>query len=80
LDSKRGKFPRFYFLADNDLLEIIGMGKDPRPLNSHLNKIFSGIDSLENEPMPKNSNTKFYIKSIVAINHEEVIELDVGTD
>ena len=56
------------------------MGKDPRPLNSHLNKIFSGIDSLENEPMPKNSNTKFYIKSIVAINHEEVIELDVGTD
>jgi len=56
------------------------MGKDPRPLNNHLNKIFSGIHTLDHEPMPKNSNTKYYIKSIVAINQEEVVELDVGTD
>jgi dynein heavy chain len=33
LDAKRGKFPRFYFLPYEDLLAIIGMGKDPRPLN-----------------------------------------------
>jgi len=65
LDSKRGKFPRFYFLPYEDLLEIIGMGKDPKPLNKHIKKMFAGIQTLEAEAMPKGSQgAKFYIKSI----------------
>jgi len=82
LDSKRGKFPRFYFLPHEDLLEIIGMGKDPKPLNKHIKKIFAGIQALEAEPMPKGSQgAKFYIKSIQSEGQppEESVDLDANT-
>jgi dynein heavy chain len=78
LDSKRGKFPRFYFLPHEDLLEIIGMGKDPKPLNKHIKKIFAGVQSLEAEPAPKTASAKYYIKAIESEGKEESIELDVG--
>jgi len=78
LESKRGKFPRFYFLPNDDLLEIIGMGKNPEPLNKHIQKIFNGVVSLEAEPAPKGSSAKYYIKSLLAENNEESIELDAG--
>jgi hypothetical protein len=68
LDSKRGKFARFFFLPNEDLLEIIGMGKNPAPLNKHINKIFNGVNTLEAEPAPKGSSAKYYIKSLVSEN------------
>jgi dynein heavy chain len=81
LDSKRGKFPRFYFLPYEDLLEIIGMGKDPKPLNKHIKKMFAGLHSLEAEPAPKGTQTaKYYIKCILSEGNppEESIDLDAG--
>jgi len=46
LESKRSNFPRFYFLSDEDLLEIIGNSKDPEPINKHIKKIYEGINKL----------------------------------
>ena len=47
LEAKRGQFPRFYFLSNDDLLEIIGQAKDPEPINKHIKKIFEGIQALK---------------------------------
>ena len=47
LQAKRGNFPRFYFLSDDDLLEIIGQAKDPTPINKHIKKIFEGVNTIE---------------------------------
>lgn len=46
LQSKRKLFPRFYFLSNEDLLEIIGQSKDPNPIIKHIKKIFEGVHSL----------------------------------
>jgi len=43
LEGKRSSFPRFYFVGDDDLLEIIGSGKDPIAIQRHFRKMFSGI-------------------------------------
>ena len=43
LEEKRQKFSRFYFIGDDDLLEILGQGKNPAVIQSHLKKLFSGI-------------------------------------
>ena len=46
LRGKRGEFPRFYFLSNEDLLEIIGQSKDPKPILQHISKMFEGVHSL----------------------------------
>jgi len=43
LEEKRSKFARFYFIGDEDLLEIIGQSKNPRVIESHLKKLFAGV-------------------------------------
>ena len=43
LEEKRAKFSRFYFIGDDDLLEILGQAKNPAVIQSHLKKLFSGI-------------------------------------
>eukprot|EP00466_Bigelowiella_natans_P012270 jgi/Bigna1/52380/estExt_Genewise1Plus.C_70193 len=46
LEKQRSQFPRFYFVGDDDLLEIIGNAKDPLKVMRHLPKMFAGITSL----------------------------------
>ncbi|ORZ40908.1 dynein heavy chain [Catenaria anguillulae PL171] len=43
LERERNAFPRFYFVGDEDLLEIIGNAKDVERVQKHLKKMFAGI-------------------------------------
>ncbi|KAL1260293.1 hypothetical protein QQF64_008120, partial [Cirrhinus molitorella] len=47
LEEKRSAFPRFYFIGDDDLLEILGQATNPTVIHTHLKKLFAGISSVE---------------------------------
>ena len=46
LEEKRSAFPRFYFIGDDDLLEILGQATQPVVIQSHLKKLFAGIHTV----------------------------------
>lgn len=46
LESQRKLFPRFYFVGNEDLLQIIGAGDDLQQVSRHLQKMFAGAAGL----------------------------------
>ena len=81
LSMERSKFPRFYFLSDDDLLNILGQGKNPQEIQNHVKKLFEGIKKLrmvENYKRPDagergGRNQKVHeITDMIAADSEEI--------
>jgi len=47
LEQKRLGFPRFYFLGDDDLIDILSQSKDAHAVQPHMMKMFDAIKSLK---------------------------------
>ena len=63
LETKRMIFPRFYFVSDDDLLEILGQSRDPIAVQKHIKKCFEGIKTLK--MIPPSGVQKTYEASIM---------------
>eukprot|EP01062_Namystynia_karyoxenos_P045109 TRINITY_DN3342_c0_g5_i1.p1 TRINITY_DN3342_c0_g5~~TRINITY_DN3342_c0_g5_i1.p1 ORF type:complete len:4328 (+),score=2117.78 TRINITY_DN3342_c0_g5_i1:233-13216(+) len=54
LEQKRDRFPRFYFIGDDDLLEILGQAQNASVIQNHLKKLFAGINKVKFDEKQEN--------------------------
>jgi dynein heavy chain len=53
LEQKRNKFPRFYFVSNPVLLQVLSQGSDPLAVQPYYEKIFDSITMVEHDRKDK---------------------------
>lgn len=75
LESKRHIFPRFYFISNDDLLEILGSAKHPDLIQRHIKKLFGNINSLK---ISKVYHMRLYLLSVIIRMSYFILQLITG--
>jgi dynein heavy chain len=71
LETKRNGFPRFYFLSNDELLEILSQTRDPMAVQPHLRKCFDAMVGADFEDGPALEEDGDPVKLLVAMNSSE---------
>eukprot|EP00968_Pinguiococcus_pyrenoidosus_P001288 scaffold57_cov254-Pinguiococcus_pyrenoidosus.AAC.41 len=74
LEQKRSKFPRFYFVSNASLLQILSQGSDPESMNAHYAKVFDSIDHVEHRPSNKNIIETMVGKGYIGVPFSNPVE------
>ncbi|KAI4504209.1 hypothetical protein M0802_000680 [Mischocyttarus mexicanus] len=82
LETKRYVFPRFYFISNDDLLEILANSRKPDLIQPHIKKLFENIKfltfgkSLAGKPLANgmNSNDGEYVQFVHPVLLEGQVE------
>lgn len=69
LETKRHIFPRFYFISNDDMLEILGNSKKPEAIQPHFKKLFDNLNKL------KIQKVLFSILKMNLVRHSICIEI-----
>jgi dynein heavy chain len=75
LAAKRAMFPRFYFLSNEDLLEMIGQAKNPVTINKHIKKIYEGINKIKTEQTQAAKGQREHIITMVEAEDGEQLSV-----
>uniref|UniRef100_A0A8D0GTF0 Dynein axonemal heavy chain 6 n=1 Tax=Sphenodon punctatus TaxID=8508 RepID=A0A8D0GTF0_SPHPU len=79
LESKRVIFPRFYFLSNDELLEILAQTRNPQAVQPHLRKCFDSISKLEFAVIvPAEGEEKVLTNDILAMLSPEGERVSLG--
>nr|XP_040043942.1 dynein heavy chain 2, axonemal isoform X1 [Gasterosteus aculeatus aculeatus] len=76
LETKRQIFPRFYFLSNDDVLEILGQSQNPEAIQPHLKKCFDNIKSLSIEKDTKPMAIGMFSADGEFVFFDKAVELD----
>ncbi|TMW45046.1 hypothetical protein DOY81_009872 [Sarcophaga bullata] len=68
LETKRLQFPRFFFISDPVLLEILGQASDPTSIQQHMLNIFDAAASADFQ-----EKTNDVIVALNSANHEKIV-------
>lgn len=72
LEKRKCETPRFYFLSDEDIFEILGKAKDPNCLRRFLKKMFEGISMIDHHTVPSAKGKIFEYVAIVSAEKERL--------
>lgn len=67
LETKRIAFPRFYFVAPADLLDILSKGSNPQAILRHLSKCFDNVHNLSFRMDERGEPTKVCMARLGAV-------------
>jgi len=72
LEAKKKMFPRFYFIPNASLLEILSNGNNPRRVDDFLGDCFDGMKSMNLKPQDFSDKTPMQGRGMIAKDGEYV--------
>ena len=77
MEVKRGAFPRFYFLSNDDLLEILANSDNKDIISLHLKTLFDGLVALN---FKDDSIMKMYSKEKEEVELKKPVRMKFGVE
>ena len=75
LETKRAEFPRFYFVSDPTLLEILSLGSDPPSVVPHFQSgLFDSLTNVTFDKVDKTKMTEMFSQQAECVEFENAVE------